>query len=284
MRTAKISGFADEISPDLAEQIIAFKKLGLNYIDIRNIDGNSITSRSLDEVKEIKKQLDENNLKVACIGSPIGKIFITEPNENHIELFKQTLTIAKILETKYIRLFSYYIPNQEYDKYRDEVLKRLSQMVELAERTDIILLHENEKDIYGDAPVRCVDLLGNLKSPNFKAIFDFANFVQCGYNPLEAYPLIKPYLEYFHIKDALFSTKEVVAPGLGDGHLPEIISQAVRDGYEGFFALEPHLGNFVGRSALELETQGQESEEETDGFLNFQHALNQFSIILDSIT
>lgn len=283
MRNIKISGFADEISPRLVDQIKAFQKLDLNYIDIRGVDGTSITNKTLEEVTEIKKHLNENNIKVACLGSPIGKIFITEPYKEHLELFKHTLEIAKVLDTKYVRIFSYYIPNQAYAKYRDEVIKRLECMVKLAEEQDIILLHENEKDIYGDSPERCVELFEYFQSPNFRAVFDFANFVQCGYNPLDAYPVVKPYLEYFHIKDALFSTKEVVAPGLGDGKVAEILTLALNEGYDGFFALEPHLGNFVGRNALELETNNMEEDNATDGYFNFLYALTQFKKIIDNI-
>src|SRR5699024_7407257 len=120
------------------------------------------------------------------------------------DLFKHTLEIAKILETDYIRMFSFYIPEGEDPKdYRSEVLKRLKDLVDLAEKAGIVLLHENEKGIYGDTPERCLDIIEGIDSKFFRAIFDPANFVQVGVeNYPYAFDMLKEYIEYMHIKDA----------------------------------------------------------------------------------
>ena len=43
------------------------------------------------------------------------------------------------------------------------------------------------------------------------------------------------------IKDAHLATGEVVATGRGDGQMIETIRQLRRDGFDGYFSLEPHL-------------------------------------------
>lgn len=97
---------------------------------------------------------------------------ITDDFEPHLDLFKHTVEIAKILNVNYIRIFSFFIPEGEDPlKYRDEVIKRMKQFVEIAEEAGIILLHENEKDIYGDTPERCLDLFKTINSENLKAVF-----------------------------------------------------------------------------------------------------------------
>ena len=137
----------------------------------------------------------------------------------------------------------------------EELLARLRRLIEEAKKADVVLLHENEKDIYGDTDDRCLDLMKELYCDNFKAVFDFANFVQCGVDTLRAYELMKPYVVYIHIKDAEAGTGTIVPPGKGAGHLAEILAKFKADGYTGFISLEPHLTNFTGLSGLEKEVE-----------------------------
>lgn len=252
MSKLMISGFADEIASPLEKQIEVLKKLGVCYIEMRGVNGKSLVEHSLDEVKEIKKQLDAEGIKISSVGSPIGKIMITDDFEEHYELYKKTVEIAKILETPYIRMFSFYIPKgEDPGKYRDEVFRRMKMFVDYAKSENVVLLHENEKDIYGDVASRCLDLMENFSCDNFKAVFDFANFIQCGQETQEAYEMMKPYVVYIHIKDAIAQTGQVVPAGHGDGKVKEILGQLFADGYQGFLSLEPHLAMFNGFGALE---------------------------------
>ena len=115
-----------------------------------------------------------------------------------------------------------------------------------------MLAHENEKLIYGDTPERCADLITTIDSPALRATFDAANFVQCGIRPhTEGYELLRPYLEYVQIKDALTETGEVVPAGQGDGEIGETLAALTQDGFDGYLSLEPHLaaaGQFGGYS------------------------------------
>ncbi len=116
------------------------------------------------------------------------------------------------------------------------------RMVDAAAAAGLTLLHENESHIYGDVPTRCVDLLETMGSPALRAAFDPGNFVQVGVDPLrDAWPLLAPYVEYFHIKDAVASSRQVVPAGYGDGGIEEILRQAMASGFDGFLSLEPHL-------------------------------------------
>jgi len=247
-----LTGFSDEISSDFTQQLKQINNLNIGYIEIRGVNGKNITDHTLKEVKAIKKQLDEANVKVSAVGSPLGKIHITDPFEEHFTLFRHTVEIAKILDTKNIRLFSYFMDTANALDYVDEVVRRTRAFCDYVKGTDIILLHENEKGIYGDTPERCLELYKTMCSPNFKLIFDPANFVQCG---VETYPhafnMLKNYVVYIHIKDAVAANGEVVPSGFGDGHIKEIISKLYSRGYEGFLSLEPHLGHFEGFDELE---------------------------------
>ena len=170
-----------------------------------------------------------------------------------MEKLEQVISISKILGTKYIRVFSFFIPHGENPAdYRDEVMSRLSKMVAIAEKEGVILLHENEKEIYGDVAERCLDIFETIKSPALGCVFDPANFVQCGQAVYpEAYEMLSPYITYMHIKDAK-EDGTVVPAGYGLGGVDNILKKLSNKGYNGYLSLEPHLGSFAGLADLEL--------------------------------
>ena len=247
-----ISGFADEIDANLDRQIEVLKKLNIDYVEMRGVNGKGLVEYSEAEAKEIKKQLDANGIRLSSIGSPIGKILITDDFEPHLELYKHTIEIAHLMGTPNIRMFSFFMPEgQSYEPYRDRVIERLGRFVDEAGSGDVVLLHENEKDIYGDTAPRCLELMETFYGDHFKAVFDFANFVQCQQDTLEAYEMLKSYIAYVHIKDALRADASVVPAGMGDGNVEAILKMIKESGYQGFLSLEPHLSDFAGFSALE---------------------------------
>ena len=251
-----ISGFSDEISSDFDIQLDVVKKLGMEYISIRGVDGKNIGDFTLEEFKEnVEPRLKEKNIKISSIGSPIGKIFIDDEAgfEKQKEILHTLCQIANLVGCKYIRIFSFYInKNENFDEFSDEVLSKLNQFVEIAKKYNIILLHENEKDIYGDTISRCVNMFEKINSKYFQAIFDFANFVQVGENTMEAYTKLEKYIKYYHIKDAVSYDNQNVVCGTGEGQIKEILKNALKKGYNGFLTLEPHLVLFDSLKDLEL--------------------------------
>ena len=257
MKNIHISGFSDEISSDFDTQLEVVKNLGMNYISIRGVNEKNFSEYSIDELNEyIKPKLDEYGIKVSSIGSPIGKVFIddNEGFEKQVDLLEKLCKMANILDCKYIRMFSFYIPkDQNPEDYKDDVINKLKIFASIVEKYDVILLHENEKDIYGDIASRCLTIFEEVGSNHFKGIFDFANFVQCMEDTRECYDLLKEHIEYYHIKDAVKEDKENVVCGTGQGKIEEILNDAIKNGYEGFLTLEPHLVLFDSLKDLELE-------------------------------
>lgn len=252
-----ISGFSDEISSDLDTQLAVVSNLAMKYISLRGIDGKNISEYTVDEIKEnVLPRLQKSGIGVSSIGSPIGKVFIND--EEGFKKQKVTLDmickICNLLGCKYIRIFSFYIPKgEDADNYRDSVISKLKEFAAIAEKYNVILLHENEKDIYGDISRRCKEILKEVASANFKAIFDFANFVQCNEDTQECYDLLKDEIVYIHIKDAVTTDNQNVVCGTGEGKIPEILRQVINSGYKGFLTLEPHLVLFDSLKDLELE-------------------------------
>ena len=202
MEHVLLSGFADEIASDFNRQIQVLNRLGLGYMEIRGVDKRGIDTYSGTEAREVKRRLDGSGIRVSALASPIGKIEITKEFSGHFEHFKHVVELAHILDTRYIRMFSFFIPQGgRADDYRGQVFERLGALVDYAGTQDVVLLHENEKDIYGDSPQRCRLLMDEFYGDNFRAVFDFANFIQCGHRVWEAYEILKPFIEYVHVKD-----------------------------------------------------------------------------------
>ena len=245
------SAFADEASPDILEQIAACKANGIEFIELRNVNGKNISNFTVEEAKELKKLLDDNGIKVSSIGSHYGKIEIDDDFAPHFEAFKQTVEVAKVLETKYIRMFSFFFTKgQSREEYKDEVYARLNAMVDYSNEHGILCCHENEKGIYGDITERCLELAEHF-GDRMGCIFDPSNYIQCGSDTLEGFRLLQDYVTYFHVKDCIAEIDTVVPAGEGDGHLEEIMRML--DDKEGvyFLSVEPHLRVFEGLDNLE---------------------------------
>ena len=250
----KISGFSDEIASDIDTQFAVLNKLGIKYFEPRGINGKNISTLNDNEVLALKAKMEEYGIKASSIGSPIGKIRITDNFEAHFEIFKRVVKTAKMLDTKYIRMFSFYHNGGAWtSEERADVIAKLERMIDYAKENDVVLLHENEKDIYGDTADRCLDLMETLGCENFRAVFDPANFVQCKQNTKEAFDKLQKHVEYMHIKDAMAADGKVVPAGHGDGNFDYLLIRLFASGYDGFLSLEPHLGSFDGLADLELD-------------------------------
>ena len=245
----KIFAFADEASSRVDGQIRAMVRNGLNGVEIRGVDGQTVSDITVEKAREVLEKLKDQGLSVWSVGSPIGKIDIRDGDHAaHLDRFRRTLEIAGELECPRMRMFSYYIPRGgKPEQYRSAVIDRLTELAEIARPYQVALCHENEKGIYGDIASRCVDLLDAV--PELKCIFDPANFIQSGQDIPEAWALLGARTTYLHIKDAM-PDGHVVPAGKGIGHLPEILRDFAARGGESV-TVEPHLQVFDGLAALE---------------------------------
>lgn len=239
-----LSAFADEISAEPHEQLAVLKACGVKHIEFRSAWKTNVLSLNDAQIAEFKSLIEKEGVTLSAIGSPIGKIKIDDPFEPHLEKFQRALHLCQVFGTPNIRIFSYYPPDSfdgNWQPYREEVMRRMKIKTELAEKAGVTLFHENEHRIYGDSPERLADLFGTISSPALKAAFDPANFVFCGYDPLEGWRICKEHTAHFHIKDWKSGESHGALAGEGDGQMQTIINDAVARGYKGFAVLEPHL-------------------------------------------
>ncbi len=251
-----LTGFADEISPELDQQLDTLAAEEMRFLELRGVWGTNVLKLTDEQVARVKADLTARGVGVSSIGSPIGKIGITDDFAPHLADFRRAIDVAHALGAPFIRIFSFFIPQGDDPAiHRGAVLDRMGQLVRAAEGSNLTLVHENEKEIYGDIPSRCLDILQSIDSPILRAAWDPANFVQCGVRPhTEGYADLRPYIVYLHVKDALLGGG-VVPAGQGDGEVRATIAALHESGYAGFCSLEPHLasaGKFSGFSGPDL--------------------------------
>ncbi|HEX8036722.1 MAG TPA: sugar phosphate isomerase/epimerase family protein [Ktedonobacterales bacterium] len=240
--TFVLSAFGDEIDSDLAVQLDVLSAIGIHHLELRGAWGRNVLDLGEEDLARAKALLDERGFGVSAIGSPIGKSALSEPRDFEVGRLGRAIEVADALGTRLIRVFSFYVANDEAEQRRGEVLARMALLAERAKRAGVTLLHENEKDIYGDTAARCHDLLTSIDSPALRLAFDPANFVQVGVRPMaDAWPLLAEYVAHVHIKDAVFSDGTVRPAGEGDGDIQHLLEALVKRGYSGFLTLEPHL-------------------------------------------
>ena len=242
-----LSAFADEISPDPQEQIDVLSRCGVRHIELRSIHKTNVLDLTDLQVKEFKSLLDRHGFRLSAIGSPIGKTKIDQPLEPPLKRLERAIELCKVFDTPNIRVFSYYPPgdaadwNGVRDEFVWEVFIRLQDAAKRAASSGVRLLHENEHRIYGDSPRRVWDLFQAVPNDAFRAVYDPANYVFCGYDPWEGWQKTKDVTAHFHIKDWIAGEQHGCLAGEGQGRIPEVIADAVERGYDGFATLEPHL-------------------------------------------
>jgi sugar phosphate isomerase/epimerase len=251
--TVILSGFADEISPDPAEQLATLAAESISHLELRGAWSVNVADFTAEQLASFRSAVERAGVRVSAIGSPVGKIAVGAPLPPELDRMRRVADVAGELGTALVRVFSFYIPAGEpAERYRRQVIDRMGALATIAEDRGLVLAHENEKEIYGDTPDRCADLITAVGSPALRATFDPANFVQCGVRPFsDAYALVRPFLVYLQVKDALAATGEVVPAGQGDGQLRETLAALRDSGFAGYVSLEPHLaqaGRFGGFS------------------------------------
>jgi sugar phosphate isomerase/epimerase len=248
-----ISGFVDEISPDLQEQLAAAERIGLDGVDIRFVNGQNVLDLDRQTLEEIRSICEDKGLRIFSIGSPVNKLQLTEENrKQELDRLQKAFDQAEALGTTRIRVFSPRTDGSCRQEDWPQVRDWMAEQAEMVAGSSFVLVHENDADMYGAFPEGCRRIMETFNGPNFKALFDFANSACMGIKTIPDWTdWIIPYLDSLHIKDGVNGSRNFLPAGEGEGQIPETF-QLLRDaGWSGPMALEPHLaesGAFSGFS------------------------------------
>ena len=240
----RLCAFSDEANPSLQGQIDAMKRNGIALTELRSVAGKNVKDLTLDEAAQIKSSLDAAGISVWSIGSPLGKVDITTDIDDYLNTVKHVCEIANVLGAKRIRMFSFF---GAYD-HSENVYEYLRRIVEVGNQYGVMMCHENEKDIFGDTLERVMQIKQNVDG--LKHVYDPANFLQCNQPAEQTLPALHAQTEYFHIKDVIADTGEIVPAGCGDGHISELISMLDPEA-DTVLTLEPHLRVFAGYAQID---------------------------------
>lgn len=261
------TGFADEAADSIEKQIEVTKELGWQYIEARNIDGKNLTDISEEKFEEVYEKLKASGIKINCFGSAVAN-WGKDPRQEEsytqsLEELKRAIPRMQKLGTKMIRGMSFGIPRDlspRNPELEEKILTNLKKLVEMCEQTGITYVHENCMNYFSQSYEHMELLLEEIKSPNFKIVFDTGNPLMAdnrmGEEPYQkqsswkAYQTLKDRIAYVHIKDGtylketggIFPEMEYCFPGEGQGQVKEIVKDLLQDGYDDGFSIEPHMG------------------------------------------
>ena len=281
-----ISGFADEAAIDktIDQQFSAFAALGLNYLSLRFVDvGHGIKNvmdLSPEELAIVQKKLDEYDLKISSIGSPIGKVKLLDVDDGTSNKFfpfdlylnqhvEKVCRIAGTLDCKCVRGFSFYHPKGTApEDHVQQAADHLKQIASICDSYGLTFGLEVEANLIGQNADLLMQIHSTVNHDAIMLIFDGANLITQGYSKFESieqFNKMKPALGWLHVKDHVATKTETggyvdeealcgfVPAGDGASGYPEILSEfkssyssiaerVLSRGLPGVFAdLEPHL-------------------------------------------
>src|SRR5260370_20801194 len=106
----RLSAFADEISPALPEQIVTLKRENIAHIDLRGVWNINVLDLTDEQAISIKELLEGHGIKVAAIGSPIGKVPVHSRFDEDLELFARRIKRSQRFGIPLCRILSVYTP------------------------------------------------------------------------------------------------------------------------------------------------------------------------------
>ncbi|MEM6321525.1 MAG: sugar phosphate isomerase/epimerase [Bacteroidota bacterium] len=251
-----LTGFTDEAATDLAGQIKATKALGWNYLSARMIDGTNIHDLPEAKFEEVCEQLEAAQIKVAEFGTMIGSWAKTIHSDWELTLAEINRCIPRMqrLGVQFARIMSYAQCTWGEEQFEQERFRRLREITARFKAAGLEALHENCMNWGGFSAYHTLRLLEEV--PGLRLVFDTGNPVfqrdrskptpYPWQNALEFYHAVKHAIAHVHVKDGIMR-QEVGDPdytfaGEGEGHTKAILSDLLANSYDGFIAIEPHIG------------------------------------------
>lgn len=244
------SGIADESGPTIETQINAQQELGWNHIEIRLVEGTQFTDVDDGTFETIAGKLADAKMQVSCFASGIANWAtpVTTPFEQDIDALERSIPRMRSLGCPFIRVMSWPQGNTGADEWKAEAIRRMKELAARAEAGGITLVLENCDGWAAQSSKHMVEYLETIDSSALRVVFDTGNAPAHGHHSLEWYTAVKPWISYVHIKDTYKDSDGVTRvtwPNLGHGYVRQILTDLLRDGYDGGVSIEPHVASQV---------------------------------------
>ena len=244
------SGIADEAGADIDSQIEAHRELGWKHIELRNVNGVNAADLCDEEFEAVAGKVAEAGLGVSGFGSQLcnwSRPIIKHPDIDAQEL-KRAIPRMHELGCKYIRIMSYPNAGWPQEKWRREVIDRISRLAAIAEEGGVVLVHENCNGWAGQGPDEALELVESVGKESLKLLWDTGNPVAHDQDPWKFYNAVRDHVVYVHIKDAIKKQDGGVRftfPGEGDGQVGRVVADLKKRDYKGGLSIEPHLAAII---------------------------------------
>ena len=222
--TIILSAFADEAAntKTAVEQLSVLAALGLRYYSPRFVDVGGtgkvkhVTEMQSDELVRLKALHDQYGMRVASIGSRLGKVKLLDVDDGTHNKFVTdavyrdtdvalTIRAAQALDAKLIRGFSFYHPKgHDPAQYVRQAADRLKPIVGACAEAGLVFGLEVEANLVGQNGRMLAALANAVGHPNLVCIFDGGNISSQNLSPLEClaeYRAMRDHLGWIHIKD-----------------------------------------------------------------------------------
>ena len=262
------SGIGSEAGASIDQQIKATLELGWQHIDLRNIDNVNITDISDELFDGVFEKLSNAGIEVSCFASNVANWGKDSRNpedfEESLEELERAIPRMKRFGTKMIRGMSFRTPKDEKYITRElekDLMTKMKTIVRRCEEAGVVYVMENCVCYFTQSYEHMDRIRESIDSPAFKVVFDPCNPLMTDNRmgkkpytkqvPWEAYRRLKDLVIYFHIKDGkyvketegIFPEVDYKYPGEGDADIERIVRDLLKNGYDGWFCIEPHIAN-----------------------------------------
>ena len=280
-----LSGFTDEASNELDLQLKATQTLGWSYFSARTIGNKNIHDISDYDFDQLVEQVQDSEIQIAEFGTLIGNWGKSIHSDWTItkEEIDRCIPRMQRLGVRYARVMSYAQEPWGEPQFEKERFKRLSDIVKAFADAGLEALHENCMNWGGFSAEHTLRLLEEV--PGLRLVFDTGNPIfqrdrskpepYPWQSPFEFYTKVKHAVAHIHVKDAVMSSEsgepEYTFPGEGNGQLDLIFKDLIQDNFQGFVAIEPHMGK-----VFHLEDQNYNPEAVYDIYITYGRRFEQF--------
>lgn len=260
----KLGIITDEVDPDLSVVLERFyPKYQLKYAEIRNLklDGKNkylYRSGTPEQLKQIRKQLDDANIKMSVLDTGIYKITLpgTKPlshndadlnpvageYEKQMDDLKRAADAAHALGTDRIRIFT-FLRVADPSAILPRIIDDLHKALDVAKQQDVTLLVENEMSCNTGTGGETAQLFKAIPDRRLMHVWDPGNCFEAGEEPFpKAWDqLDHSRIGHLHLKDAEGKSWKPIGGGKIDfaGQFQALKKMK----YSGTMSLETHYKN-----------------------------------------
>ena len=252
----------DEITQDFERACsIVARDFGLRWIELRSMWDKNVTELSDKQLEDAKKILEQHNLRVTDIASPLFKTDwpgapISKQSERRDQfhanfdasrqdqLLEKCISLAKFFGTDRIRCFDFWRLD-DVKPYRAAINQKLRQAAERCAKENLVLLLENEGSCNTRTAVESLAVLNAIPNRNFMLNWDPGNAAAVGTVPYpDGYRLLPANrIGHCHVKDVMHKPgKKYEWAPVGGGVIDWAgqLRALRRDGFHYALSLETH--------------------------------------------